>query len=188
MPVYVAQTVEKRDRQGRHRLPRWLACQHRFATACPWLHSFLPRMSGLAPERHVGRMSWSADGGVVACRGKLLAAVDVLSRPGACRSPGLAGARGAPRQVSCRALVGLPGKLLLPGSCASSGSPGKLLLPGPCSLRAVVPASSSCRGLVSCLKYFVLEWPKKEIMEGFGVPLASLAAGRCDCPCTSSGY
>src|SRR4051794_24875641 len=37
--------------------------------------------------------------GVVACRGKRLAAVDVLSRPGACRSPGLAGTRGASRQV-----------------------------------------------------------------------------------------
>src|SRR3954468_16832286 len=64
-------------------------------------------MSGLAPERHMGWMSWSADGGVVACRGKLLAVVDVLSRPGACRSPGLAGAWGAPRQDSCRA-VGWP--------------------------------------------------------------------------------
>src|SRR3954467_9816750 len=103
-------------------------------------------------------MSWSAGRGVVACRGKSLAAVDVLSRPGACRSPGLAGTRGASRQVSCRALVGLPGMLLLPGSCASSGLPGKLLLPGPCFLRVAFPASSSCWGLVSWLKYFVLEW------------------------------
>src|SRR4051812_13000817 len=99
--------------------------------------------------------------GVVTCRGKRLAAVDVLPRPGACRSPGLAGTRGASRQVSCRVLVGLPGKLPLPGSCASSGRPGKLLLPGPCSLRVAVPASSSCRGLASCLKYFVLGWPEK---------------------------
>src|SRR3954470_6087783 len=126
MPVRIAQTVQKRDRQDRHRMPRWLLCQRRFATARPWLHSFLPRTSGLAPERRVGWMSWSADGGVVACRGKLLAAVDVLSRPGACRSPGLAGARGAPRHATCRALVGPPGKLLLLGSCASSGGPGKL--------------------------------------------------------------
>src|SRR3954466_12827559 len=133
-------------------------------------------------------MSWSARHGVVTCRGKRLATVDVLSSPGACRSPGLAGTRDASQQVSCRALVGLPGKLLLPGSCASSGRPGKLLLSGPCSLRVASPASSSCRGLVSCLKYFVLGWPKKGTMEGFGVHLASLAAGRCDCPCTSSGY
>src|SRR3954464_6844939 len=136
MPVRIAQTVQKRDRRERHHLPRWLLCQHRFATARPWLHSFSPRTSGLAPERRVGWMSWSADGGVVACRGKLLAAVDVLSRPGACRSPVLAGARGASRQGSCRALVGLPGKLLLSGSCASSGSPSKLLLSGPRSLWA----------------------------------------------------
>src|SRR3954470_15369989 len=161
MPVRIAQTVQKRDRQERHRLPRWLLCQHRFATARPWLHSFSPCMSGLAPERHVGWMSWSADGGVVACRGKLLAAVDVLFRPGACRSPGLAGARGASRQASCRALVGLPGKLLLPRSCASSGGPGKLLLPGPRFLRAVVPASSSCRGLVSVLNTLLLNGPKR---------------------------
>ena len=47
----------------------------------------------------------------------LLAAVVVLSRPEACRSPGLAGTRGASRQVPCDALVGLPGKLLLLGPC-----------------------------------------------------------------------
>src|SRR3954468_17164286 len=82
---------------------------------------------------------------VVTCRGKRLAAVDVLSRPGACCSQGLAGARGAPWQGPCRAVDGLPGKLLLPGSCASSGSPGKLPLPGNCSLQVAFPASSSCR-------------------------------------------
>ena len=36
---------------------------------------------------------------VVACRGKRLATVVVLLRPEACRSPGLAGMRGASRQV-----------------------------------------------------------------------------------------
>ena len=36
---------------------------------------------------------------VVSCRGKRLAAVVVLLRPEACRSPGLAGTRGASRQV-----------------------------------------------------------------------------------------
>ena len=54
---------------------------------------------------------------VAACRGKHLAAVVVLLRSEACRSPGLAGMRGASRQVPCDALVGLPGKLLLPGPC-----------------------------------------------------------------------
>src|SRR4051812_50033511 len=70
--------------------------------------------------------------GVVTCRGKRLAAVDALSRPGACCSPVLARTRGALQQVSCHALVGLPGKLLLPGPCAPSGRPGKLLLSGSC--------------------------------------------------------
>ena len=37
--------------------------------------------------------------GVAACRGKCLAAVVVLSRSEACRSPGLAGTRGASRQT-----------------------------------------------------------------------------------------
>ena len=41
---------------------------------------------------------------VVACRGKRLAAVVVLSRPEACRSPGLAGTRGASRQAFLRCL------------------------------------------------------------------------------------
>src|SRR4051812_18944364 len=44
-------------------------------------------------------VSWSVGCGVVACRGKRLAAVDVLSRPGAYRPSGLAGTRGASRQV-----------------------------------------------------------------------------------------
>src|SRR3954469_2022028 len=71
-------------------------------------------------------------------------------------------------------------------------------------LRVAFPASSSCRGLAPfgwpsrqaplvgalclVLKYFVLEWPKKGPWRVLGVPLASLAAGRCDCPCTSLGY
>src|SRR3954470_24428193 len=42
------------DRQECHRLPRWLLCQLRFATACPWLHSLPPRAPGMPPERHVG--------------------------------------------------------------------------------------------------------------------------------------
>src|SRR3954464_14859938 len=42
------------DRQERHRLPRWLLCQLRFATACPWLHNLPPRAPGMPPERQVG--------------------------------------------------------------------------------------------------------------------------------------
>src|SRR3954471_5350703 len=84
-----------------------------------------PHAPGCTASRHV-RLEWPQSDtlvdelerrhGVVTCRGKRLAAVDVLSRPGACRSPVLAGTRGASRQGSCRAVVGLPGKLLLPGS------------------------------------------------------------------------
>src|SRR4051812_8245521 len=102
-----------------------------------------PHAPGCAASRHV-RLEWlQSDAwvdelerrrGVVTCRGKRLAAVDALSRPGACRSPVLNGTHGASQQVSCRAPVGLP---------------GKLLLPGPCSLRVAFPASSSCRGLGS---------------------------------------
>src|SRR3954469_23878875 len=132
----------------------------RGATVCHdgWLVSVAspPHALGCTASRHVCLGLPQSDTlvdelerrrGVVNCRGKRLAAADVLSRP---------------RQVSCRALVGLPGKPLLSGSCASSGRPGKLLLPGPCSLRVPVPASSSCRGLASCLKYFVLGWPKEK--------------------------
>src|SRR4051812_35797137 len=117
-----------------------------------------PHAPGCAAFRHV-RSEWPQSDTlvdelerrrrVVTCRGKRLAAVDALSRPGACCSPVLAGTRGASQQVSCRALVGLPSKLLLPGPCASSGRPGKLRLPGPCSLWVAFPASSSCRGLGS---------------------------------------
>src|SRR3954470_8618998 len=109
-----------------------------------------PHAPGYTASRHVRLEFPQSDtlldelecrNGVVTCRGKRLAAVDVLSRPGTCRSPVLAGTRGASRQGSCRAVVGLPGKLLLPGPCASSGSPGKLLLPRPRSLRVAFSAS-----------------------------------------------
>src|SRR3954470_6066478 len=185
MPVRVAQTVQKRTVRG--------------ATVChdgdPVSVASPPHAPGYTASRHV-RLEWPQSDtlvdelerrhGVVTCRGKRLAAVDVLPRPGACRSPGLAGTRGASQQVSCRALVGLPGKLLLPGSCASSGRPGKLLLTGPCSLRVAFPAGSSCRGLGSNTLF--LDGPKRGATEGLGDRLASLAAGCYDCPCTSSGY
>ena len=88
----------KRDRQGRHRSPRWQSCQRRLP----------PRTAGCTASRHVRLEGSQSDTlvdvlerghRVVACRGKRLAAVVVLSRPGACRSPGLAGTRGASRQV-----------------------------------------------------------------------------------------
>ena len=81
----------------------------------------------------------------------------------------LAGARGASRQVPWSALVGLPGKLLLPGSCLL---PGKLLSPGPCLLDLNTLFLNGSKGTT----------------EDLGGHPESLAAGCCDCPCTSSGY
>src|SRR4051812_29873493 len=75
------------------------------------------------------------------------------------------------------------------------GRPGKLLLSGPCLLgsassscrgpRLLGPASSSCRGLV--LNAWSSLGPKR-VVETLGAPLASLAAGCYNFPCTSSGY
>src|SRR3954466_4425499 len=63
--------------------------------------------------------------------------------------------------------------------------PGKLLLPGP---RLLGPASSSCRGLVFLACILGLRSALKGAVEALGAPLASLAAGCYNCPCTSSGY
>src|SRR4051812_9430665 len=63
--------------------------------------------------------------------------------------------------------------------------PGKLLLPGP---RLFGPASSSCRGFVFLAQILGLRLARGGAVEVLGVPLASLAAGRYYCPCTSSGY
>src|SRR3954468_19181746 len=115
MPICVVQTVQK-----------WTV---RSATVCHdgYLVSACspPHTPGCTASRHV-RLEWPQSDtlvdelerrhGVVTCRGKRLAAVVVLACPGACRPPGLAGTHGASQQVSCRALVGSPGKLLLPGS------------------------------------------------------------------------
>ena len=121
-----------------------------------WLHNLLPRAPGKALERHVGGCAgaWAQSGRLPRQR---LAAAVVLSGPEACRSPDLAGTCGASRQVPWSALVGLPGKLLLPGPCLLSLN--TLFLDG-----------------------------SKGTLEDLGVRPASLAAGCCNCPCTSSGY
>ena len=74
-------------------------------------------------------------------RGKLLAAVVVLSCLGACRSPGLAGTQGASRQAFLVCLEWPSRQAPLAGVLSL---PGKILLPGP---GLAFPASSSCRGL-----------------------------------------
>ena len=113
-------------------------------------------------------------------RGKLLAAAVVLSRPEACRSPDLAGTQGASRQAFLVCLEWPSRQAPLAGVWV--GLPGKLLLPGPW---LAFPASSSCRGLGQ--KHFVLEWLQGNHGGSWRSP-ASLAAGCCNCPCTSLGY
>ena len=74
-------------------------------------------------------------------RGKLLAAVVVLSCLVACCSPGLAGTPGASRQAFLVCLEWPSRQAPLAGVLSL---PGKILLPGPW---LAFPASSSCRGL-----------------------------------------
>src|SRR3954464_3371635 len=100
-----------------------------------------PRAPGCAAPRHVplGKLQSDAWAGelermpeVVVCLGKWLVAVVLLPHLGACRSSGLAGARGAP----WRASLGVPW----------FGRPGELLPPGPWCFGLVVLAHSSCPG------------------------------------------
>src|SRR3954467_7498534 len=129
----------------------------------------------------------------VDCRGKWLAAPESLPLVGRC-----GGARHAAAGFSWGALV-WPSRRAPPAGALvlRLSRPGKLLSPGPCRLGL---ASSSCRTSPS--------WPGKLLLPGLGLlgsitwpssgperavetlvaPLASLAAGRYYCPCTSSGY
>ena len=156
------------------------------------------------PERHVGgctgaraqsgRLPWQAPcrccylvgSGSLSLSGPRGTLVDLpgeLLLPGPCC---LTGARGTWR-VPWSALVGLPGKLLLPRPCCLAGArgasrqvpwstlvglPGKLLLPGPCLFSLNTLFLDGSKGTLGDL----------------GVRPASLAAGCCNCPCTSSGY
>src|SRR3954463_6666663 len=129
MPVRVAQTEQGSGPSGappfatmatlsaslRHRMP--LAAQP--PATCAWGAPQSDTLVGELERRHE----------VVTCRGKRPAAVDVLSRPGACCSPGLAGAR--------RGRV-----LVVPWMAFPASSSRRGLV-----LRAAVPASSSCQGL-----------------------------------------
>src|SRR3954469_4229452 len=130
MPVSVARTA-----------PRWTV---RSAPVCHDGRCMPPHTLGRAVPRHVplGEPQSDAWAGelergpeVATCRGKWLVAAAVLPHLRACRSPGLAGTRVAPRRAS----------LEVPWL----GLPGELLSPGPWCFGSVVPASSSCRGLVS---------------------------------------
>ena len=108
----------------------------------------------------------------VPCRGRRLVASESLSLVGPCRDARCIAAsflkcRGWPsRQAPLAGALSLPDKLLLPVSCLFS-------------------ASSSCQGLG--LSTLFLNGSKGTTEDLGGHP-ASLAAGRCNCPCTSSGY
>src|SRR4051812_17129960 len=194
MPVSVARTA-----------PRWTV---RCATVCHDGRCMPPHTSGRAVPRHVplGEPQSDAWAGelergseVVACRGKWLVAVVVFLRLRACRPSGLAGARSAP----WRASLGVPGSAFPAGSSrrglgalarssrqaplarALPPWPGKLLLLGP---RLLGPASSSCRGPCLLVSNAWSSLGPKGAVETLGAPLASLAAGCYNCPCTSSGY
>src|SRR3954469_3996339 len=152
MPASVARTA-----------PRWTV---RSAPVCHDGRCMPPHSLGRAVPRHVplGEPQSDAWAGelergpeVVTCRGKWLAAAAVLPRLRACRSSGLAGARGAPRRAS----IGVPW----------FGLPGELPSPGPWCLGLVIPASSSCRGLVSLARQAPLAgalspWPGKLLLPG----------------------
>src|SRR4051812_3408295 len=117
----------------------------------------------------------------MACRGDCLAAPESLPLVRPCRDAWCAAASfswGALGRSSRRAPPA--GALVL-----RLGRPGKLLLPGP---RLLGPASSSCRGLVFLAWMLGLHSALKGAVETLGAPLASLAAGCYNCPCTSSGY
>src|SRR4051812_1213629 len=98
MPVCVAQTVQRRTGRGatvRHDgylVSSYLPPHAPSCTASRHVCLEEPRSDTLVGELERGH-------GVVACRGKRLAAAVVLPRPEACRSPGLVATRGASRQA-----------------------------------------------------------------------------------------
>ena len=170
----------KRDRQGRHRLPRWQSCQRRLP----------PRTPSCAASCHVclGE-SWSDTlAGMLDAGTKWgFPTASSLPRSSSCRvwelvaHRALPGCRARRGKLSWYALSGLPGKLLLPGSClfparsscwglgwpsrqaplaeALVGLPGKLLLPGP------------------WFEYFVLEWSSREPRRVLAVTRQALPRG-----------
>ena len=151
------------------------------ATAHRWLHSLPPRMPGKAPRATRWWMRWSVG------TEWPLATASALPRSLSCRArrlvaprplPGRVARRGKllempwwafPASSSCRGLVSLAWILC---SYALVGLPGKLLLPGPCLLGLDTLFLNGSMGTA----------------EDLGGHPASLAAGGCNCPCTSSGY
>src|SRR3954467_5303763 len=138
MPVWIARTVPRRTVGGASACHGGdsanIACHRapqvaRRPATCLWGSSRVTR----------GQVSWSAG------LRWWFAAVVVLPHLRACRSSGFAGARGAPRRAS----LGVPWL----------GRPGELLPLGPLCFGLVVPASSSCRGLVALARQAPLAGP-----------------------------
>ena len=136
MPVWVAQTVQKRTVRG-------ATVRHdgdlvSFACHCAPLAAQPPATRARrGPQSDTLVDALERERRVAACRGKRLAAVVILSGPEARRSPGL----GVPCLVfpassSCRGLAALPERVARRGKFL--GAPW-----------LAFPASSSCRGLVS---------------------------------------
>ena len=98
MPVCVAQTVQKgtvRDATARHDSDLVSVACHRAPLAAQPLAT--RAWKGSQGDTLVDVLERGYR--VVACNGKRLAAAVVLSRPEACRSPGLAGMHGTSRKV-----------------------------------------------------------------------------------------
>ena len=179
MPVYVAQTVQTgtvRDATARHDGNLASAACHR----APLAAQPLATRAWEGPWATRWWMRWSVG------TGWLLAAASALPRSLSCRArklvahqalPGRVAHRGKflempwlafPASSSCQGLVSLAWILCH----ALVGLPGKLLLPGPCLLGLDTLSLNGSKGTTKDL----------------GSHPASLAAGCCDCPCTSSGY
>ena len=142
-----------------------------FATVYPQAAQPSATCPRKGPRATRGQMSWSAG---AQCK---LAAVATLPGPEACRSPGPAGARDAPRHLLRCAFLGLPRKLLLPGSCANVII---LSLVRP-SRQAPLAGVLSLNLDTLFLNGFI------GTRAGLGKRVVSPAAGSCYCPCTSWG-
>ena len=174
MPVAVAPNSVKSVRPGvsvRHDRGLVIVACHRVPQAaqpsatCPWK----------GPRATRGRMSWS-----VGTQWKL-AAASALPRSLPCRARKLVALRVLPGRAMRHGMssemlfFGLPGKLLLPGSCAK----GVIL-----SLERPSRQAPLAGVLFLNLNTLFLNGSKGTRV-GLGGRVASPATGRCYCPCTS---
>ena len=150
-----------------------LSASHATAHRC--LHSLPPRAPGEAPRATRWWMRWSAD---AEWPPATASAFPLLL---SCRVRKLVAHRASRYLVLSSRQAPLAGPCCLAGArgvsrqvlwSASVGLPGKLLLSGPCLLSLNTLFLNGSKGTT----------------EDLGVRPESLAAGCCNCPCTSSGY